>query len=703
MAFPPPSGPEDERRELVDFMGTKYPFPVLPPQPVRFDPAKARVDLLRQGLLSLPAEQRAAGQATLERMLSGGTAPGPLGSIVAALEDNRLGDAYAVAARTQPTTKYTPGLAQVADSGPIASNADPGIASKATPTVSDESERDDPTDPLAHSRALMALIEAVGRADAATDLAALDAEIDRVLADDPESAARFKQQARQFALHGGSRDREGLPMAGFSDWAGDEGYYAARAVVRAGEEARAAGYEVTETGAGRIALSLPGDVPFVELETRLLADLPLVDEDGKTRFRLDLDVLSGRIPREEAIAIAKQLDPDRTYRMLRGYKAGQIMPVPSQTAAIVGEAYDALDEGADSRQIEALLRAGLFEKPGWQVLAELLIAASPLGTAIDAVDFADATLDLKQGLADGDEEKIGAARDRMILAGLGFLPVGKLGKLLKIAVKGGKAAAREGIALLRTQLRAELHGMANAMESDVDRALRYIGEDPAHRHLAKGFNPDEVADPRLLALKGDAKGQYTKIKKALSDIQGKSGAKLLLEVVPLLHPGSNVMAKDEVFVRVTRADGSSVITDIDVLVLPKDSALAADIAAERIGTDKTPIDLDTLLGEQPIASEVKTGRGRRTEPQKLVRDAFAKAAKPYTLARVPIADIPIRRIRRDLLAFAQRKNLDPAYVLMVARSLKKVLPSDTPFLSALFAGLSILGLAGSGALDDEKP
>ncbi len=88
--------------------------------------AKARIDLLRQDLLSLPAELRAAGQATLERMLSGGTAAGPLGSIVAALEDNRLGDAYAAAATTQPTTKDTPGLVQLADSGQIASDAEVG-------------------------------------------------------------------------------------------------------------------------------------------------------------------------------------------------------------------------------------------------------------------------------------------------------------------------------------------------------------------------------------------------------------------------------------------------------------------------------------------------------------------------------------------------------------------------------------------------
>ncbi len=84
--------------------------------------AKARVDLLRQGLLSLPAEQRAAGQATLERLLAGDTR---IGTTVAALEDNRLGAAYAAAGVEWQPAKETLGLVQPADSGEIASDADP--------------------------------------------------------------------------------------------------------------------------------------------------------------------------------------------------------------------------------------------------------------------------------------------------------------------------------------------------------------------------------------------------------------------------------------------------------------------------------------------------------------------------------------------------------------------------------------------------
>jgi len=161
-------------------------------------------------------------------------------------------------------------------------------------------------------------------------------------------------------------------------------------------------------------------------------------------------------------------------------------------------------------------------------------------------------------------------------------------------------------------------------------------------------------------------------------------------VIPKLHPGSFVSKR--VYVQVKLDDGTTVISDIDVLILPRDSELATDIAAGRIGTtDKTPIDLERLLRNQPIVYEVKTGNADLTSAQKAVRAAFSARPGSYKIARVPVADISVRRVRRDLKAFAEKSGIDLRYVNLVARSLKKVLPSDTPYLSALFLGLAILG------------
>jgi len=607
---------------------------------------RGKLDFFRRYVLGLPAAQREVGIARIVKssIADGGAAQ--LTELLALLDARQVnsatrlvgalpllieasaGESYERVSSDHlvPARALSPEVRAEGD-GPEVTAVDPEVAK----------------DQLAPARARKEVVEAVAKVRHPHDLPLLIPRIREAYAGNPAAQALLEAKAREFAHNPPLPEGQGggaFPP-GFADWAAEVGYYRDSRLVAAGENVRAAGYEVLVQDGDGIGVALRGKGELlVLLDSEDTANRNLSDARDRALFKLALDTVSQARPIDEIIAEAEAADPTVSTTYLHP-KLGRVeRTAPSEAAEVIRLADEAVANGGDPGEVAAVLLAALFPPSDWESAAELVIALSPLGIVQDAAEVAS---DVAVLFSSKDEEELSRAWKNLLITA-GSYAAGALGVGVARIVRGSRALARSALKTLadvRSLKRKELVRMAETFE-------RNAIEDPR-----VGVKIDKVLGDRIWSSLGTTArksiaGESRRLFGGLAEDVGFAAAEAKLQTGGMTLVGRNVPLK---------YNGRKLNIDI---VAQREGAAA--VAPDGLNTVQIG-DLHYRLTDLEFI-DVKFGSSRLTRPQKRAQEA-SEGRFAITEYKVRLNDLPPESLVDWLNASRHMRNANPPVVFTV--------------------------------------